>query len=742
MTNRAEEDLESTMALHQGIMRPTAVEAAAESSSPRRIYVRIQRSDTTNDDFDNLQVTVSDLMNRERDMQSVANAYEVSHERWKTSRLFDEYRLVVHELGSDDDNVAVTLDPISFYKEHHLCEPFTWTHELTRLISDFYETGLLQVTEEIHALQLLLALEYFGILYRPEQLVFASVQAYESIKEWSDYLAQRSFMADWIAEQIILTAAGDNMNYYFATSNQNSDLPVINHEHLHSSDPDIVWAFFNAPNTGLEMQRDFCHFLEHSSTTVQAKFISTQGCATAAILRVRLVGPQATLEVSSMHVEEDSYAGYAKTDTELEYQECSSIPRHVAHFDDDRHQIYKDVSVERKANNEIAAADDDGLDRYSMQKQHLLMKETQLKKKGFVNRPWRRDVEKPSFAVRPPRNSQARSVYPAPVAVIRAQSSELTVQSGLMGPCFVKGSELRDGYVNNNQVRAEALRQEWIQSSVLNRGLSTRIRALLDESSHQDQRIIGESYEGLTNINKDIVIDDGDDDDYDDDDDDDHDDDSTNSSSGPKRLNGLGWDWIANICEYPDRLIKNDGQPCSSNIALDKILDSVEKVFDSTGRAACANAPKVAEPVKQQSRTGTRKAAIEQEQSPQFATFISNKLADGSASPSRRGMEVSVSKHIKDCARRKVNVDPTFNEGEPKYVPRRTRVSLISGGQRPVTNAVGKLNHSYSTLNTVITSRSASRPMDVTVKEKSTSKLFAAIRAIFRKKEKKKQYRV
>jgi hypothetical protein len=80
-----------------------------------------------------------------------------------------------------------------------VCRPqefHTWTLALTTMIRDYYETSYLRVPDGMEV-SVLLALECLGILYRPDQMIFASLWAYRLVQDWSDYLARRSEMADW-----------------------------------------------------------------------------------------------------------------------------------------------------------------------------------------------------------------------------------------------------------------------------------------------------------------------------------------------------------------------------------------------------------------------------------------------------------------------------------------------------------------------------------------------------------------
>jgi hypothetical protein len=72
--------------------------------------------------------------------------------------------------------------------------------------------------------------------------------------------------------------------------------------------------------------------------------------------------------------------------------------------------------------------------------------------------------------------------------VIRAPSSD-TVASALTGPYIVdEEGNMRDVFEDEKEARAQALRHEWIQGSLLNRDISTRIRALLDDATEFDAK--------------------------------------------------------------------------------------------------------------------------------------------------------------------------------------------------------------------------------------------------------------
>lgn len=178
--------------------------SSSSASAPSRLRVRILTSSSNNNHSHNnnntahvLEFAVVDIVERELEMQTVAATYDITGHRWSGSRLYKEYQTVRHTATNPtDDTVVVTLDPVKYCRDNNLCQDLVWTKDLTKLIHDFYTSSVLQVEDDMGR-SFLLALEYFGILYQPDQLVFGSLEAYKLVKEWSDYLAQRSLLADW-----------------------------------------------------------------------------------------------------------------------------------------------------------------------------------------------------------------------------------------------------------------------------------------------------------------------------------------------------------------------------------------------------------------------------------------------------------------------------------------------------------------------------------------------------------------
>jgi hypothetical protein len=78
---------------------------------------------------------------------------------------------------------------------------FQWKPWLTKCIRAYYNTGILRIPDECRGDDILLALEYFGILTAsPETFVFDSRRAYERIQCWSRYFTYRTELAENLLE--------------------------------------------------------------------------------------------------------------------------------------------------------------------------------------------------------------------------------------------------------------------------------------------------------------------------------------------------------------------------------------------------------------------------------------------------------------------------------------------------------------------------------------------------------------
>ena len=157
-------------------------------------------------------VPVSLMLQREMEMQQAAQKSNIDHQRWsgsrlyvqwkqqlsmngrKTGRVVDEYNH--HGAEEEEEEITLHLTPESSMEEF---STLTWKPWLTTCIRAYYNTGTIRIPDDCLGPDILLALEYFGILTTsPETFVFDSHDAYDRIRIWSSYFTHRTQIAEWI----------------------------------------------------------------------------------------------------------------------------------------------------------------------------------------------------------------------------------------------------------------------------------------------------------------------------------------------------------------------------------------------------------------------------------------------------------------------------------------------------------------------------------------------------------------
>ena len=166
-------------------------------------------------------VPVEMVLTRDEEMRQAARTANIPESRWNGSLLYQKWKEHEHKQkkknkrtkqstisrddDDDDDLVVITVHPVQELAQAHVISPkFPWWQSwLTICIRAYYNTGTLRIPKECHGLELLLALEYFGILYTsPEQLSFDAPDVYWRVKHWSRYFTHRAVLAQWIVHQL------------------------------------------------------------------------------------------------------------------------------------------------------------------------------------------------------------------------------------------------------------------------------------------------------------------------------------------------------------------------------------------------------------------------------------------------------------------------------------------------------------------------------------------------------------
>jgi len=160
------------------------------------------------------------IISREAEMRQAAKEANISIDRWNGSMLYRKWQEIEAKerdrqsrrggnrkkhLQDEDDHSMITLHPVQNLAEAHMISPkIRWWHPwLTVSIRSFYNTGIIRVPGDCHGMEILLALEFFGILYtRQDQLVFDAPIVQQKVHHWSQYFAHRGRLAQWVAQKL------------------------------------------------------------------------------------------------------------------------------------------------------------------------------------------------------------------------------------------------------------------------------------------------------------------------------------------------------------------------------------------------------------------------------------------------------------------------------------------------------------------------------------------------------------
>jgi len=166
-------------------------------------------------------IPVSLLIEREQIMRETAKSSGITAEQWTSSLLYREWveanedsdDLSSHAPNDDcskietqkhsNGDVTLHLHPERDCSQSNHSQSFTWTPNLSTCIRAFYNTGTVRIPSDCVGSDVLLALEYFGIIYSPEQIIFDSFGAYLRVKIWSEYYTYRALLAKWIMTTLL-----------------------------------------------------------------------------------------------------------------------------------------------------------------------------------------------------------------------------------------------------------------------------------------------------------------------------------------------------------------------------------------------------------------------------------------------------------------------------------------------------------------------------------------------------------
>lgn len=410
-------------------------------------------------------VKMAHLAAREAEMRQAAAQFQISADRWTSSLLYRHY----YELGEDQ----LRLDPERDCVARNYSYAMQWEDWMTNLVVQYYETGRLQIPDACQGYDLLLLLEYFGILYAPEQLVFCSYAAYQRVRAWSDYLTLRTTLAEHVVTLVQMVPTRSLKTYQLGTVETCQEKVAFLPQAHRSTDYQSVYAWgcdvkdlisqsltapqslptsrtiYNLFNTTKEnkvaeaLRDDFCVYLQNvlpasSDVTFSVKMLQVQPSSTQDVFR----GKRAVLKVTMEPCRMPSVLSLAfpvdEISTNFQRKESGVLPPPPA----------VPTSTPAQADHvyyELAAV---------------------------ATPPERKPVKfLPQRSLDP---VMAGGTENFPVAIVDSGEAG-TVSSALTGP-FALESDTEE-----EDVRAEAVRHEWVQGSLLNRDIDDRMKELLDE---------------------------------------------------------------------------------------------------------------------------------------------------------------------------------------------------------------------------------------------------------------------
>ena len=259
---------------NQTVAATQPLSSSSSSSSSSLLLIRIVSSCSKDTTF---ALPASLVQHRETEMQAACVKFGIPSQRWSGSLIYRQWK--------EQGRTEMVLQPEKECASQNYSHLLRWEPWLTALVQSYYQTGKLQVPSECQGLDLLLMLEYFGIIYQPSQLSFDSTLAYQRVKAWSDYLTVRASVADWVSVAMI---SQKQPQYHFATSTASEERMELGKKRLSVLDGGLsfsndstksscltVYELFNRAEpegVAAAMREDFCVYLQNMLTNVHVSF--------------------------------------------------------------------------------------------------------------------------------------------------------------------------------------------------------------------------------------------------------------------------------------------------------------------------------------------------------------------------------------------------------------------------------------------------------------------------------------
>jgi hypothetical protein len=321
----------------------------------------------------NFFLPLSLLIERELSMRQCAEDYLLKPDRWSGSLLYREWRNAIDDVSSTPDDrafqqangdVSIYLTPEADCALSNHSQTLVWTTSLTTCIRAYYNTGTVRFPNDCVGSDVLLALEYFGIVYTPNQLVFDSFGVYLRVKLWSEYFTHRSTLAQWVVETLMTSHSKHTHIFVTSPLEHEGDLLMGSHrvrrlegnlkldprKYAGTRSHAVVHDFFNgdddealthedlaklmgegdqqkgdqsSPPVSLDvlMRDDFAQYLSHSlpGTTVTFQCKQIQHVPSGRMLK------RATLQISFLDSRVPSFSSHNSSGTQINKNENPKI---------------------------------------------------------------------------------------------------------------------------------------------------------------------------------------------------------------------------------------------------------------------------------------------------------------------------------------------------------------------------------------------------------------------------------
>eukprot|EP00559_Dactyliosolen_fragilissimus_P004160 CAMPEP_0184864322 /NCGR_PEP_ID=MMETSP0580-20130426/14509_1 /TAXON_ID=1118495 /ORGANISM="Dactyliosolen fragilissimus" /LENGTH=1422 /DNA_ID=CAMNT_0027363049 /DNA_START=71 /DNA_END=4339 /DNA_ORIENTATION=- len=147
-----------------------------------------------------LRVPVMQIIRKERYMRHAAREAKMRKSTWFGSLLFCKLREVMMK---DNASFEIEIDPeFDTTDADHYTKRLVWSHSLSQCILSYYDKGSINVPEDIGGNRILLAMEYFSLIYSPADMSFESYDCFQRVKLWCEYYNRREDMANFIVRRM------------------------------------------------------------------------------------------------------------------------------------------------------------------------------------------------------------------------------------------------------------------------------------------------------------------------------------------------------------------------------------------------------------------------------------------------------------------------------------------------------------------------------------------------------------